>query len=726
MHFLFVGAAILALVNADIYFQNPRGSNNRLKGRRRERDNANRLFDSQNNDRGGYNVGRMYYYTGSTLSIEWTNQHSCGGDNNNCDLVIQMMCSENLRDGTEERTIPDDRNQCVNRDCNTDFRYGMHEDYEYYDNCNHRRQNNLLFTADQNVRQNTARFTRQNPEGTRRGYECAEERDYYPYWSPTPWKDIVVMTNDEARCEYYKRESENVKPRFHCFHRNFEQTLADPKRNKRVALPRIPITQVECERFEFPKDSAVYGVWIPSPSHGLPPPDCIASPQSRDNHLGNGETGYPNTYNWTIPNIPHDSCALRIRYNISTNDYPESTNFDSNGSPAPIIDIGKLVGLSKTEAKERGYVFKNDPQVQPLKAAFGDKLKLALAINTAQLGRTFEDRSHSFAIRTAPEDMAGSTIHNLNVRGKRGNIVQTYPATEYDFVPNKIVANVGEYIHIQWTGSDDNPNNNAGEGRAGTDRSNIVLLDNPRYVQGNPDFSEYGFSGRSYPMQIKEATFLGLPEHDMVSLAILRMGDFSVQRVNPTLDEAGTYFNLGPRKITQSGTYNYMCTRNNNFSNRSQKGKIIVNEKDETKKKDTNNVSDDTTAKDTKSEVKDDSDLMFKRYVEYHKQANQLKDMEEKNAVKAHAQILPYDQINDESQQADIRMADMFDSEETQDETKDEETSLPYDQMVEMFNSEETQDEYDLSNLTNDILDKPADENEAEDINEEFNAFESN
>ena len=42
------------------------------------------------------------------------------------------------------------------------------------------------------------------------------------------------------------------------------------------------------------------------------------------------------------------------------------------------------------------------------------------------------------------------------------------------------------------------------------------------------------------------------------------------------LDDAGTYFDLGPRKMTSTGTAHYMCTRNNNFSNRSQKGKIIV------------------------------------------------------------------------------------------------------------------------------------------------------
>ena len=29
------------------------------------------MFDSQNNDRGGYNVGSLYYFEGSKLPIEW-------------------------------------------------------------------------------------------------------------------------------------------------------------------------------------------------------------------------------------------------------------------------------------------------------------------------------------------------------------------------------------------------------------------------------------------------------------------------------------------------------------------------------------------------------------------------------------------------------------------------------------------------------------------------------
>ena len=42
------------------------------------------------------------------------------------------------------------------------------------------------------------------------------------------------------------------------------------------------------------------------------------------------------------------------------------------------------------------------------------------------------------------------------------------------------------------------------------------------------------------------------------------------------LDDAGTYYDLGPRKVTGVATYYYMCSRNNNFTNRSQKGVIIV------------------------------------------------------------------------------------------------------------------------------------------------------
>ncbi|XP_033116568.1 protein DD3-3-like [Anneissia japonica] len=467
-------------INADMYLQNPRGSNNRLDEAKRERNNGNRLFDSQNNNRGGYNVGSLYYYTGSTLQIEWTNQHSCGDQNSHCEIILQYMCGDWIRDGTTTSTIPDNPANCYNYDCNRDTRFGMQENYDYYIDCKLRQRNEGLFTADQRLRGDSAKYTRQNPQGTRRGYECPEERDYYPYWHPDPWKDIAVLTNDASRCEYYQSESFNVKPRYAC---------VVPKAFIRANLNTgsdsvIPTNQEDCENLVYPEDDpdGERGIWKMFPAHGIEAPICRENHWSRDNHLGNGVNGQTNTFNWTIPNIQHERCAMRIRYNISTGEYDGWNDTDArynaakNNQPSQ-LNIAERLGLNEQEAETRGYVFENNPEVEIFPDAGGNTdFQLRLAINTAQYGRTFQDRSHTFAIRKRPESMDGANIYNLNVRGKRGNIVQVYPATEYDFTPNDLEVQPGDYVHFQWTGSNTNPNNNDGQGLQGTDRSNVVPL----------------------------------------------------------------------------------------------------------------------------------------------------------------------------------------------------------------------------------------------------------
>ena len=39
----------------------------------------------------------MYYYSGSVLPIEWTNQHGCGGNSKvSCEIVMQYACEDTL------------------------------------------------------------------------------------------------------------------------------------------------------------------------------------------------------------------------------------------------------------------------------------------------------------------------------------------------------------------------------------------------------------------------------------------------------------------------------------------------------------------------------------------------------------------------------------------------------------------------------------------------------
>jgi hypothetical protein len=246
--------------------------------------------------------------------------------------------------------------------------------------------------------------------------------------------------------------------------------------------------------------------------------------------------------------------------------------------------FSQRVGLTADTAAKRGYKFKNNPSITP----FADmpNIQLNLAINTAQYGRVFQDRSHVFAIKprrtgTTTDIPANTRIANLNVRGKRGNIVQVYPAVEYDFTPNRLQLTANDYIHMQWTGSNNNPGNNDGQGTAGTDRSNIVPLRERSFAPN--DYSEiydpllrvYGTWAVNFPLNLTGADFLGFSKNQLVRLATLA-GPSGIDGVDRQLNNGAPYFDLGPAAVTATGVFNYMCTRNNNFSNRDQKGQVTV------------------------------------------------------------------------------------------------------------------------------------------------------
>ena len=579
---LMVAAVIIALIMAtmttttmaDVYMQNPRGSNNRLKGENRDRSTNNRLFDSQNNARGGFNVGNLFYYEGSVLPIEWTAQHGCGNGINHCEFVIQYMCDAGLRDGTNENRIPEESAN--------DTKFGRHESGEYYNDCKRHSRNRGLFTSNQNMG-TSATSTRQNNGGNRNGFECPEERDYYPYWRTSPWIDIAVITSQPKRCDAYRAESENVMPRWNC---TYNSPMADNT--------KIPITREACETTT--DSNGVVGTWLSDTPRNLPPPICEHTVFTRANHLGNAVGGYPLTFNWTIPSGVQfaDNCALRIRYNITAGDFP---GWSEDGKVQAGWDVSKNAGyfpeetylMDKVEAKEREYYIKGNPQVDMFGDLVAKKVPLQVNLNTNQYFRTFEDRSHLFQIRKRDGQVpADAVIHNVNVKGKRGNIVQTFPATEYDFVPSRLQVTTGDFVHFQWTGSNANPNNNDGEGRNGSDRSNCVGTRQIGYNNIPTIFNEhslltYGAQASNYPTMIKDLTndavenqknFLGWDKPTLIQLALL--GAVQLGGDMDQLDDAGTYFNLPPRRVVSPGVYNYLSTRNNNFSNRSQKGQIIV------------------------------------------------------------------------------------------------------------------------------------------------------
>ncbi len=287
-----------------------------------------------------------------------------------------------------------------------------------------------------------------------------------------------------------------------------------------------------------------------------------------------------------------------------------------------------------------------------------------LKVNTNQYGRTFQDRSYVFSIKPLPTAAVpannaadtpavdgaamaaalrnGGKIYNVNVRGKRGNIVQTFPSVEYDFVPNALALGLNDMVHFQWTGSDYNPRRGCNDATGGppdlntystdananqnprADRSNVVLT----YHMGNnvpKDYLGYSIAANmSYAQKyssamdavlenapcadvtdsstVKQACYDSLmrlaylnQQSDQGSLtlrankkclttdqlnAILNqdVADFHPLNCAKLNAKPYSYFDGGVMIMKKKGWFPYFSSRNNNFSNRQQIGVICVGE----------------------------------------------------------------------------------------------------------------------------------------------------
>ncbi|GBG26167.1 SH3 domain-containing kinase-binding protein 1 [Hondaea fermentalgiana] len=666
--------AVLALsqgpveVRGDIYMHNPRGSNNRnCEINNANTGNANRLFDSENNNAGGYNcprampfscyelvddataleecqttnynitdeeakaqldsdgnvitegavnTDRMYYFSGSKIPIEWTVQHGLGPNAElHSQIVIQYACEDtlsdncgisadsaddvckspfypdssisstcSLRDGTPiaikslldtnlnvraQTTIP------TSADAQDDMRYGRHETLNYYQQCLLRERNKGLWTSDQSVSNNKgAMADRQNPNDNRYGLECVEESHYWPYWHWSPWKDVAVLTEDESKCDYFRSESQNVKPRGRCACPSGECTSASSQPNNERAC------------------IAEEGTWCTDPSHGIDPPECVVADFNRQNHLGNvGGSTSANRYVWTVPHVDQrTTCVLRVRYNISTAD-GITAGLEASVDGTAAYNVGDPNPIYDNDANEdKTYIAVN---------GLSSAASLSYTMNTEQIGRTFQDRSYVFDIVPASEagdECEDRTIYNLNVRGKRGNIVQTYPAVEYDFVPADLTVTDDDCVHVQWTGSDYNPDRGGNDGEGGprnalntgqttADRSNMVPMVNAGENFAMDDVSSMKmfdistdqwarllFLDQEYANPEKCYTFAQL-EEKYTSRTDREESFYNCAKLSGAKTP---YFDLGAVRTGEVGTYHYMSTRNNNFSNRGQKGHITV------------------------------------------------------------------------------------------------------------------------------------------------------
>merc|ERR1712174_30615 len=470
----------------------------------------------------GLQAGRQCFCGNSFGKYGRVDDSACNRKCHNPEDDIDYKCGGNWLNNVylTERHVnldPENRNQKNQRrqqSINNDA--GIHESWEYYDRCKDHRPG---FSG--------------NFE-TRSGFECFSERQEMWYNEATPWLDVAYFVDEDDVDDL-------------------------------------------CTGFTSPD---TYPGWVPT---------CEAVRRTRANIISNDDDTYGRTdphggsepaqmprYKWRIPKFQQDKrCVMRIRQFIR----------------------GGLKPFPLTEATRKMEIN-------------GQPLTIAMPQYMSRGGQVvFQDRTHVFNLVNRPSsfktnsDFSG-VIHNLVIRGKRGNIVQTFPAVEYDFSPNRLYMNNNDAVHIQWTGSNSHDNDgnsdgqagDDGEGQGGTDRNNFMQL--LHFKENFPIPYEYANFFKDVktvlwvPSDEANPNFMDLSLDQQVfdlELAFMSGGYYwcryqqdcdnsvqSKQQIQERMDNTSPTFKGAVFVPKNDQTTFYMSMRNNNFSNRSQKGRIFV------------------------------------------------------------------------------------------------------------------------------------------------------
>merc|ERR1712156_1126982 len=546
-------------------------------------------------------------------------------------LRVQLKNGLNTNTPNDPNNIRSVAGTKANNDNNNNFRA---ESEEYYIFAKNRKRNQGLFTADQNLQGDDQTKTRQNPGGTRRGLEVPEERDYFPWWQPSIWRPLFITTNNIEECQrHMASNSSAVETKYACVPTKAQVVNGAGQLTENQLQTILQAkTSTECANAD--------GTWF-AHRYNMAKPPCIKADWSQVNNLGNvdatADGGLPQNIDWIMPTVQQmadTGCWVyqaatgqeyvrfqtRLRYNMTTMDYaPYTTTAECNNNKNNRVQ---------------------SPVTQNPTVNVGVEMQgLRLALNTAQTGRTFQDRSHVMRLMRRPQTgtvttaVAGSDITNnfnaqalatnygnagvqegtaamepkiwnLNVQGKRGNIVQTFPAVEYDFWPKTLNVEVGDCIAFQWTGSNTHNNGNpagdgqagdAGEGRGGSDRSNIIQIMDKNSTYPAPldkavvtDFFENSKCYQTYTGNaVSSGQTGGTAEQNLQAkdcqIYLMSAGYFTGYDDVGDGNELDVLLNNTPasmRGLTvcpqTPGVYDFTCTRNNNFSNRDQKLTITV------------------------------------------------------------------------------------------------------------------------------------------------------